>query len=151
MGRKLQFLSLSRIPEAISYLERSIARDEAEVFQVKPEKRKEALASIKIKLPRTSEDERPRAFHEWCVRTLSPKGRTRMMNALRRIKADANPAKKKRGTINVPSTTLRLIQEFAEKLGMPVPLLLECMTEVIRSDPSTKDKVIRLAVAINMK
>lgn len=141
-------------PEAIEpsllYLRRALARD-ADVFRHKPAIVRRELAELEDLLARTPADARPLVLKDWVAQRLTDAGRVRMVNALRRRRADAKATKRLRRTLTLPAATIDELEALAKQAGLPVTKLLAAFAAIGRVDTALRAQLVKLAVAVSLQ
>lgn len=102
---------------------------------------------MQVLLAKVAAKNAPEVFRTWVIENLSVEGRIKMLNALRRKKADAKPERPKRQTISLPASTLRELELLAQKTGLPMTKLLASLAAIGNVDKALRDKAVKLAVA----
>jgi macrodomain Ter protein organizer (MatP/YcbG family) len=147
MARTVSALDAARTTLAVAYLKRALRRKDAAIF-VAPSRAAAELAKVEAAMVRLGAEETPGQFRLWVIEHLSPTGRVKMLNALRRKKADVKPDRTKRRTLTVSADTYRDLDELAGKTGVPLATLLRCLASIANADKALRDKLFTLAVAI---
>jgi macrodomain Ter protein organizer (MatP/YcbG family) len=150
MARPIASLKPEGIEPALAYLRRTVTRD-ATAFRGKPAAAREALASLETQLAKAHRDDKPEVFRAWVAAHLTDEGRVRMLNAVRRRRADAKSSKAKYRSISLPVQASRELDALARKTGLPVTKLLAAFAAIGNVDEKLRGQLVKLAVATSLK
>lgn len=151
MGRKISAATPEAFALAIAYLKRAIDKDGGEGFVV-PSRAAAALAQFEGLLAKTKAEESPLIFSSWVARQLTESGRMKMLNALRRQRADAKPDRQKRRTISVAPGVYAELERLSKSMGgISVPKLLESLAAIANADKTLQAQLLKLSVAISLE
>lgn len=145
MGRTVAPLKPEALEPALTYLQRASARS-SDVYKDSAHVSAK-LAELRRALPNVPEEARPQLLHEWLLKHVTPRGRVRMLNALRRARADANSSKNSRRTLVLSAGAHNDLVSLAAKTGMPTTKALSALVAIAHVDSALREQMIRLAVA----
>ncbi|HQY76424.1 MAG TPA: hypothetical protein PLT54_06785 [Rhodoferax sp.] len=150
MARTIAPLPQKSIGEALAYLKRALRRNNSGSVFIKPSQAAAELTRFEALLQSVPEKNAPHFFRNWVTEHLSDDGRTRMLNALRRKKADSKAGRVKRRAITVPERTLKELELLAGKTGLPLTKLLAALAAIGNVDEPLQKRLVKLAVAMNL-
>lgn len=137
------------VPAVLAYLKRAVMRS-SDIFKQAKVDPKNRVEMLEERLAKSKEDLRGVTCHEWLSANVTPAGRAKLLNALRRQKANKSPTSQKYGVIRVAISEREALTKLSSKTGIPLGLLLKTMTFAVDTDPELREKIVRLAVAINL-
>jgi hypothetical protein len=150
MGRNISSLNPQYLEQAVAYLRRALEKNNSALF-VKPTHAGTALAQIEGLLRTLKPGEASEVFRSWLGLHLTPVGRGRLLNALRRKRADAKPTRQKRRVISLTPQVYRELAGLQKKVGgVPIPKLLESLSAIANVDKKLQEKLLRLSVALSL-
>lgn len=150
MGRKIASLNSDYLKQAVSYLRGAQQRNN-KVF-IKPAQAVAELTRLEEQLATLKEDDAVALFRAWLDLHLTAKGRTTMLNALRRKRADAKPGRPRRRAISVsPGVYLELERLSKNSGGIPLPSLLESLAAIANVDKKLQAQIFKVSVALSLK
>lgn len=146
MARTIATPTAEAIEPSLQYLRRAFARD-GDVFRHKPAVVRRELAELEDALAHSPSDARPLVLKDWIALRMTGVGRVRMVDALRRRRADAKVTKRTRRMLTLPSTTIAELDELAKQTGLPVTEMLAAFAAIGRVDAALRIQLLKLAVA----
>lgn len=150
MGRPIAPLSTASIEPALDYIRRALTR-KADVFARPLPATVAAYADLLDKSKTTKTGDWPSVVNAWVDRYLSAKGRTTMLAALRRRKADAAGGPRSSRTLRISKATHADLVRFAGKVGIPAATAFAHLLHVGLVDKQLQAMVRKLAVATSVK
>lgn len=148
MSRPLSPLPPENIAAALAYLKRAAERNSQNAFLHSPATTRPALLELEATLLRAVALDRPPAFNQWVAANLTAGGRLRMLNALRRRRADARTAKAStHSALRLPAKTVRELKSISRQAGLSVALLLAAFAARVQADPSGCDQLRQAALS----
>lgn len=151
MGRKFLISSQEQLSDAVAFLHRAQKRDGREFF-VKPKSAEQELAALTLLIPSLKDDETAGVFGAWMDLHLTDTGRTRLLGAFRRKRADNKPLKQKRRIISVSASVYKELESLSKTTGgIPMPRLLESLAAIANVDKKLQEKLLKLSVALSLK
>lgn len=150
MGRKIASLNRAYFKQAVAYLLRARQRD-ARVF-ARPEQAGANLAQLEETLSKLKEDDGAALFRAWLDLNLTAEGKVKLLNALRRKRADAKPEQPRRRVISLaPRVYLELERLSKIAGGIPLPKLLESLAAIANVDKKLQAQILKVSVALSDK
>lgn len=148
MGRKIAASTPEEFALAIAYLKRAMEKRGGELF-VKPGRAGTDLAHLENLLSKANADGAPALFSSWVSSRLTGPGRVRLLNALRRRRADAKPDRRTRRTISVAPSVYGELERLSKSTGgVPMPKLLESLAAIANVDKNLQAQIFKLSVAL---
>jgi hypothetical protein len=139
------------MPDALAYLTRAAER-RSDVFMAKPAEAPFLLVALNKALETTPDKDVKQVFNDWLREHVTPEGRVRMLNTLRRKRSDLSKAGSKRRSLSLSAETMVQLEALAKEVGgLPLTKLLAAFASIGRSDKDLRDKLLFLAVATNIK
>lgn len=151
MARPIAALPFDQLEQATAYLKRAVLRG-SPLFWRHPQAIRVELSALESQLSALPAAEQSEKFRAWSIDHLTDSGRVRMLNALRRRRADANaPRTHPFVTLKLPIKTVRELKRLARQTGMSVAQLLDTFIAQLRSDASTVEHLRRQAHAADFE
>jgi hypothetical protein len=149
MARTIATPTTEAIEPSLQYLRRAFARG-GDVFRHKPAVVRSELAELEEALSRAHADAKPLVLKDWISLRLTDAGRVRMVNALRRRRADAKVTKRARRTLTLPAATIEELDALAGQVGLPVTKMLAAFAAIGRVDAKLREQMVMLSVATTL-
>lgn len=151
MGRKNSVSTLKNVNEAIAYLRRARLRSAKDVF-LKSAIAEQELGKLEQLLAPLKEVDAANVFGSWMELHLTPGGKVRLLGALRRQRADANPARPRPRTISLSPAVYQELERLSKSTGgIPMPKLLESLAAIANVDKKLQEKLFKVSVALSLK
>ncbi|PQA78079.1 hypothetical protein [Rhodoferax sp. TS-BS-61-7] len=151
MARPIATLKPEGIEPALVYLKRALERS-TDSFHLNPAAAKQSLLQLTERLSTCYPEIRALVFKDWVTVNLTDKGRIKMLSAVRQQRVSAKKRKVTHRSLRLPIQTAKDLESLAKQAGgMPVTKLLAAFTAMGSADAKLREKLIRLAIAINMK
>lgn len=151
MARPIATLKTEGIDPALAYLKRALERS-PESFLQKPAAAKQSLLQLVERLSTCDPAIRSLVFKDWVTANLTDDGRVKMLGAVRQKRVSAKKRKATHRNLRLPLQTAKDLESLAKQAGgMPVTKLLAAFAAVGSADTKLREKLIRLAIAINMQ
>jgi hypothetical protein len=149
MGRPQAPLDAEAAEQALDYLRRALAR-KADVFSRPLPSAAAAYIDLLRRLKTTKTGDHSRAVNAWLEANVSHQGRSTMLAALRRRRADAAGAGRSSKTLRVSDRTYGDIVRLADKVGTPMATALDSAVQVALVDKRVQTMMVRLEIARSM-
>lgn len=151
MTRPIATLKPEGIEPALLYLKRALDRS-TDSFLQKPATVKQSLSQLEERLATCYPEIKALVFKDWVTANLTDQGRTKMLSAVRQRRVSAKKRKATHRSLRLPIQTAKDLESLAKQVGgMPVTHLLAAFTAMGLADAELRDKLFRLAIAVNMK
>lgn len=151
MARPIATLKPEGIEPALLYLKRALERS-PDSFRQKPAAAKQSLLQLGERLATCDPEIRALVFKDWVTANLTDDGRIKMLSAVRQKRVSAKKRKATHRNLRLPIQTARDLESLAKQAGgMPVTKLLSAFAAMGSADAKLREKLFRLAIAINMK
>lgn len=150
MGRPIAPLRGDAVEPALDYIRRALSR-KADVFARPVSATAAAYAALLDKSKTTKTGDWPGVVNAWVDAYLSARGRTSMLAALRRRRADAAGAPRRSHTLRISEATHADLVRFAGKLGIPAATAFAHLLHVALVDKELQAMVKKLAIATTLK
>jgi hypothetical protein len=150
MGRPTAPLRAEAIEPALDYIRRALTR-KADVFARPMPATAAAYADLLNRSKTTKTGDWPSVVNAWVDLYLSPQGRTAMLAALRRRKADAAGAPRRSRTLRISEATHADLVRFAARVGIPAATAFAHLLHVGLVDKQLQAMVKKLAIATSLK
>jgi hypothetical protein len=109
------------------------------------------LVELEAGLTRLSSARRGEVLQSWLAKHVTDKGRVRMLNALRRAKADNAVGTSARRSLSLPASTFAELDALAKEVGgVPMTKLVAAFAAIGRADPALREQLLKLAVAMSV-
>lgn len=149
MARPPSTLPPTAVPAALAYLRRAAERRSA-IFKSDPASAHRALLELQVLTQTQADGASPELLNDWLAEHVTAVGRRRLVDVLRRKRADqaakAEPAKRR--TLAVPTATLEALEALAAQMDdLPVKAMLAAFVELAQADPVLREQVQRHAKA----
>ena len=149
MGRKNSVSTLKDVNKAIAYLGRAQLRSAKNVF-LKSADAEQELGKLEQLLAPLQEVDAANVFGSWMELHLTPGGKVRLLGALRRQRADANPARQRARTISLTPAVYGELERLSKVTGgIPMPKLLESLAAIANVDKKLQEKLFKVSVALS--
>lgn len=150
MSRPIATLKPEGIEPALAYLNRALDRS-TDSFLQKPTAAKQSLLQLEERLSTCYPEIRALVFKDWVTANLTDEGRIKMLSAVRQQRVSAKKCKATHRNLRLHIQTAKDLESLAKQTGgMPVTKLLAAFAAMCSADAKLREKLIRLAVAINM-
>lgn len=150
MGRPTAPLRAEAVEQALDYIRRALTR-KADVFARPLAATATAYADLLTKSKTTKTGDWPGVVNAWVEAYLSSQGRTTMLAALRRRKADAAGGSRRSRTLRISEATHADLVRFAGKVGVPAATAFAHLLHVGLVDKQLQAMVKKLAIATSLK
>jgi hypothetical protein len=150
MGRPNAPLRADAVEPALDYIRRALTR-KADVFSRPVPATAAAYAALLDKSKTTKTSDWPGVVNAWVDVYLSAQGRTTMLAALRRHKADAAGAPRRSRTLRISEAAHADLARFAAKVGIPAATAFAHLLHVALVDKQVQAMVKKLAIATSLK
>lgn len=150
MGRPTAPLRTEAIEPALDYIRRALTR-KADVFAWPRPATATAFTDLLNKRLTTKTGDWPGVVNAWVDSLLSAQGRTTMLVALRRRRADAAGVTRRSRTLRISETTHADLARFAGKVGIPAATAFAHLLHVGLVDKQLQAMVKKLTIATSLK
>lgn len=151
MARPIATLKPEGIEPALLYLERALERSTGSFLQ-KSAAAKQSLFQLVERLSTCDREIRSLVFKDWVPANLTEDGRVKMLSAVRQKRVSTTKRTATPRNLRLPIQTAKELESLAKQAGgMPVTKLLAAFAALGSADTKLREKLFRLAIAINMK
>ena len=151
MGRKISFSNRQQLESAVAFLNRARRRIGSDFF-VKPGQAESELAKLEQLLLTLKDEDAFGVFGPWMDLHITQSGRVKLLGALRRKRADAQPGREKRRVISVTPAVYKELERLSKATGgIPMPRMLESLAAIANVDKKLQEKLFKLSVALSLK
>lgn len=150
MGRPTSPLRAEAVEPALDYVRRALSR-KADVFARPLAATTTTFTDLLTKSKTTKTGDWPGVVNTWVDAYLSSQGRTTMLAALRRRRADAAGEPRRSRTLRISEATHADLVRFAGKVGIPAATAFAHLLHVGLVDKQLQAMVKKLAMAASLK
>lgn len=146
MGRPISPLSQAALEPALAYIRRALDR-EADVFSKSARLTAVAYANLLAKGETAKLPDYLRMANHWIDAYLTPQGRSAMLTALRRRKADAASGPRASRTIRLQDSAHADLERLAKQLGLSRAATLRALVRAGLVAPQVQAEVKKMAAS----